>query len=244
MSGVTGNNDKRQIAATDERNENVIDSSETAVEIAIIVFLIGLAISLLMSKPGFGWLLIISGIIFWVGSTIKSSPVSKKMGYGPQIISAFGGIVLASAILSSGLIRWTVDTVDGWDKVASCDADPSQDECVVLRAEKQRLADLERQESRGNTSRRSATVVSYPIISQCGGPYTMTTNCEKVTFPKGAIYQREAKNKMCIAHDSKRVVTQRNLGGDKWAFSSSQEGATVHFHDISTGESFDGFKCG
>jgi hypothetical protein len=244
MSDVTGNNTEREDAATKQRNEQVTISSGTWSQIGIVMALIGLSIILVVFEFGLTWLLITSAILLWIGSSIKDSPIAKKIGYVPQIISAYGVIVFVSAFLSSGLIQWTVDKFDGWDNAASCAVNPAELKCVALEEERQRLADLERQESRRNTRRRTAPVVNYPIISQCDGAYALTTNCKKVTFNKEAVYQREVTSGMCIANNGKDAIDGTPLGGYEWAYQSNFNGViTVYFHDIHKGTSFDGAKC-
>jgi hypothetical protein len=239
-NAITKNNERRQHEATQSRQENLLDVAGKFGHGALFTILTLIGITLLTQDISFTWLLLTAFAIYQSGKLISSGSLGKILNHGEKITSAFATVIVISALLSSGFATWTASKLDGLETSASCAVDATQEKCRKIREETRRQQTV----TRRSTARYATQTVSRPIVEKCDWEYANTANCEKVTFPRGAVYQREAKHRKCITNNAKDVVDRVRLGGNLWAYTTKVAGVTVYFYDLAVGEKFDGATCG
>jgi hypothetical protein len=109
---------------------------------------------------------------------------------------------------------------------------------AALKAEAAARADIEKQ-------RQASMKKPETLEAKCDMGFSAVTNCVKVTFRNGGVYQRTAKKDMCLGYDKKSLIKEEPLGDSTYRYSSiNNEDVTVHFYDKKLGQYFDNSTCG
>lgn len=215
-SGIQGNTQNKQQAATTQRATDKLSTAKFGVNIAIILILITGVVALSIAGVGFFGSLLAVVALFIAANVIKNYPIFGKTW--PKALKSLSWVALTVLLLASGIGQWTGSVFNGIESTASCAADPTQEKCQEVTDET--TAEKARQEQEAAEKARLAALRTaqgqqfqkYPLIANCTGYFAQKRDCKRVTLRGNATFSYQAGVGHKPAWNPQEVVTVKDYG--------------------------------